>query len=58
MLRSTEGLYLIIFSSAVILMVLFMPEGLVGVWDWLCARLDRSIDGDIAAAPGEDAEPS
>ena len=32
-LRGSEGLYLIIYSLAVILMMLFMPKGLVGIWD-------------------------
>ena len=41
-LRGSEGLYLIIYALAVILMMLFMPKGLVGVWDWAIARLDRS----------------
>ncbi|HEV8306925.1 MAG TPA: branched-chain amino acid ABC transporter permease [Methylomirabilota bacterium] len=40
-LRASEGLYLIIFSLSVILMMLFMPRGLVGVWDWLIARVTR-----------------
>ena len=34
-LRASEGLYLIIYALAVILMMLFMPKGLVGIWDWL-----------------------
>ena len=32
-LRASEGLYLIIYALAVILMMLFMPKGLVGLWD-------------------------
>jgi branched-chain amino acid transport system permease protein len=32
-LRASEGLYLVIYALAVILMMLFMPKGLVGVWD-------------------------
>ena len=32
-LRGSEGLYLIIYSLAIILMMLFMPKGLVGIWD-------------------------
>jgi branched-chain amino acid transport system permease protein len=32
-LRGSEGLYLIIYALAVILMMLFMPKGLVGLWD-------------------------
>ena len=34
-LRASEGLYLILYALAVVLMMLFMPKGLVGVWDWL-----------------------
>ncbi len=37
-LRRSQGFYLIIFSLAVILMMLFMPKGLVGIWDWIMAR--------------------
>jgi branched-chain amino acid transport system permease protein len=56
-LRGAEGVYLIIFSSAVILMVLFLPGGLVGAWDRLRARLDRQAPAELAAAaPGADAE--
>jgi branched-chain amino acid transport system permease protein len=40
-LRASEGLYLIIYALAVILMMLFMPRGLVGVWDGALALLDR-----------------
>jgi len=40
-LRASEGFYLIIFSLAVILMMLFMPKGLVGVWDWMLGRVTR-----------------
>ena len=29
-LRASEGLYLVIYAAAVILMMLFMPKGLVG----------------------------
>jgi branched-chain amino acid transport system permease protein len=36
-LRASEGLYLIIYALAVVLMMLFMPKGLVGLWDWLIA---------------------
>jgi branched-chain amino acid transport system permease protein len=34
-LRGSEGLYLIIYALAVILLMLFMPKGLVGLWDWV-----------------------
>jgi branched-chain amino acid transport system permease protein len=40
-LRSSEGLYLIIYSLAVVLMMLFMPKGLVGVSDGALAWLRR-----------------
>lgn len=32
-LRASEGFYLIIFSLSIILMMLFMPKGLIGLWD-------------------------
>ncbi len=41
LLRASEGLYLIIFSLAVILMMLFMPKGLVGIWDWMVRTMTR-----------------
>ncbi len=34
-LRASEGLYLIIYSLSVILMMAFMPKGLVTFWDWM-----------------------
>jgi branched-chain amino acid transport system permease protein len=39
-LRASEGLYLIIYALAVILMMLFMPKGLVALWDraWRFSR--------------------
>ncbi len=40
-LRGSEGLYLIIYALSVILMMLFMPKGLVGLWD-LAWRSSRS----------------
>jgi branched-chain amino acid transport system permease protein len=53
-LRGSEGLYLIIYALAVILMMLFMPKGLVGVWDWAIARLDRGrrVPAGAVAPPG------
>jgi branched-chain amino acid transport system permease protein len=53
-LRGSEGLYLIIYALAVILMMLFMPKGLVGVWDWAIARLDRGrrVAAGAVAPPG------
>ncbi len=38
-LRASEGLYLIIFSLAIVLMMVFMPKGLVVVWDWVVRRI-------------------
>ncbi len=32
-LRASEGLYLILYALAVMLMMLFLPTGLVGLWD-------------------------
>ncbi len=50
-LRASKGSYLIIFSLAVILMMLFMPKGLVGVWDWVVEKVTRRGPG--PAPPGE-----
>jgi branched-chain amino acid transport system permease protein len=52
-LRGSEGLYLIIYSLAVILMMLFMPKGLVGLWDGALAWLGRSkrVPDPLAAPP-------
>ena len=53
-LRASEGLYLIIYALAVILMMLFMPKGLVGLWDLALARLARyrRAPAPMAAPPG------
>jgi branched-chain amino acid transport system permease protein len=53
-LRASEGLYLVIYALAVILMMLFMPKGLVGVWDRVTDLLGagRSGRGPLAAPPG------
>ena len=40
-LRASEGLYLIIYALAVILMMLFMPKGLVRLWDLALSVLAR-----------------
>ena len=52
-LRASEGLYLVIYALAVILMMLFMPKGLVGVWDWVTHLLatSRTERGPLAAPP-------
>ena len=39
MLRASEGLYLIIFAISIIVMMLFMPKGLIGLWDLFLARV-------------------
>lgn len=38
-LRASEGLYLIIFSLSIMLMMLFMPKGLIGLWDLFIEKL-------------------
>jgi branched-chain amino acid transport system permease protein len=50
-LRASEGLYLVIYALAVILMMLFMPKGLVGIWDWAVARLGRAGRPGLATPP-------
>ena len=50
-LRASEGLYLVIYALAVILMMLFMPKGLVGIWDWAMARLGRGGQPRLAMPP-------
>jgi branched-chain amino acid transport system permease protein len=54
-LRASEGLYLIIYALAVILMMLFMPKGLVGVWDWVTDLLGASRTGRAPLATPPDA---
>jgi branched-chain amino acid transport system permease protein len=44
-LRASEGLYLIIYALAVILLMLFMPRGLVGLWDWALHACHSSRSG-------------
>lgn len=50
-LRASEGLYLIIYSFAVLLVMLFMPKGLVTFWDWLVEWSSGQKPGK-AEAPG------
>jgi branched-chain amino acid transport system permease protein len=50
-LRASEGLYLVFYALAVILMMLFMPKGLVGIWDWAVARRDPGARPPVAAPP-------
>jgi branched-chain amino acid transport system permease protein len=53
-LRASEGLYLIIFSISIILMMLFMPKGLIGLWDLFIEKVvrRRTASGN-AATPAE-----
>ena len=56
LLRAAEGFYLIIFSLAVILMMLFMPKGLVEIWDWMVRKMTgRGLDQAHPPAPPEPA---
>lgn len=53
-LRGSEGFYLIIFSLAVILMMLFMPKGLVAIWDWTVRKVTpRTVSPARPPAPPE-----
>ncbi len=47
-LRASKGVYLILFSLAVILMMLFMPKGLVGIWDWMAEKARHRGTGPVA----------
>jgi branched-chain amino acid transport system permease protein len=51
-LRASEGLYLIVYALAVILMMLFMPKGLVGLWDRAVVRPAAGDGRALAAPPG------
>jgi branched-chain amino acid transport system permease protein len=50
-LRASEGLYLIIYALAVILMMLFMPKGLVGLWYWAVTLLSSLVPAPRPAPP-------
>jgi len=54
-LRASEGLYLVFYAAAVILMMLFMPKGLVGIWDWITRRPAAGGVTSPAVAPPPDA---
>jgi branched-chain amino acid transport system permease protein len=54
-LRASEGLYLVIYALTVILMMLFMPKGLVGVWDRAATVLGTSRVGRAPLATPPDA---
>jgi branched-chain amino acid transport system permease protein len=45
-LRASEGLYLVIYALAVILMMLFLPRGLISLWD-------RATLGGVSEDPPE-----
>lgn len=48
-LRFTEGYYLIIYSALVIVMLVFVPSGLIGVWDKLRDKFwpKQQVRGDM-----------
>jgi branched-chain amino acid transport system permease protein len=50
--RASQGFYLILFALAVMVMMLFMPKGLIGVWDWVAdqAAARQRAAGQTAAA--------
>lgn len=48
--RFTQGYYLIIYAALVIVMLIFVPEGLVGIWSRLRDLVLRRLRG--AAGPG------
>ncbi len=52
-LRASEGLYLVLYALAVILMMLFMPKGLVGLWDRVVRLLGpgRGAPAPLATPP-------
>jgi len=50
-LRASQSLYLIIFAVAIMLMMLFMPKGLIGLWDLFTARfISPAVDTKANAA--------
>lgn len=50
-LRVSQGFYLIVFALAVMLMMLFMPKGLIGIWDWARERTASGRGGPMRPAP-------
>lgn len=50
LLRASQSLYLVIFSVCIMLMMLFMPKGLIGLWD-LATRKFVSPAADAKADP-------
>lgn len=53
-LRASEGLYLIIFAISIIVMMLFMPKGLIGLWDLFLARVVAPRPASVDARPAEE----
>jgi branched-chain amino acid transport system permease protein len=53
-LRASEGRYLIYYSLAVVLMMLFMPKGLIGLWDLVVEWRGRGrrVAAPLAVPPG------
>ena len=47
-LRASQGLYLIIFALSIMLMMLFMPKGLIGLWDLFIERFAMPRDASRA----------
>jgi len=40
-LRGTQNLYLVIFAVVTLLMLMFMPGGLITLWDWAYLKVRR-----------------
>jgi branched-chain amino acid transport system permease protein len=54
LLRASQSLYLIIFSVCIMLMMLFMPKGLIGLWDVAMRKfVSPAADTEIDAAAAE-----
>ena len=53
-LRFTEGYYLIIYSALVIVMLVFVPSGLIGIWGRLKAKVwpKQQVRTDMAEGAG------
>ena len=52
-LRASQGLYLIIFALSIMLMMLFMPKGLIGLWDLFIERFAMPRDASRAHRAAE-----
>ena len=51
LLRGSQSLYLIIFSVCIMLMMLFWPKGLIGLWDLVTRRFASQAADTKADAP-------